>query len=532
MKRKKLTAFVMAALLGVSALAAGCGGTEETADDPKTGGEGTAADVSADDPFAETVDLSIGFWGCDKLGNDEFWNDYLVPKFNIDFEFVQMSFSDYAEKVRLLAASGDLPNICVNPDRNDYFNFAEQGLLKPLPEDLSMYPNLQAYLDTPSLPYYYVDGQLYGIPRGGSRDLNNSFAGSFYMVRKDWMEAAGYDKMPDTWEGFFEMVRKIMDVNPEKIPNLIGIAGSTTEILEPVQSSLSSIGEGFQQVDGKWQPAEFNKEDNIGWLKLMRKAYQQGVFDKDFALNDASVAKDKILAGQAVCGMLYMTAADMQGLCEQFETANPGKSAEDCIGFFLPPNSYDGKPHAIYSTVSIGTFFSADTTDEQMDRALRLIDWMLSDEGQTAMALGIEGKDYELDADGNYVNLLPVNEETGVQYTFEEKNPSSVIRQLVTWGGDWAKISPTVDKRYRDIYNEAEEYVMNNAVFSEYQYEVAWTNTPAMAKWNYKSDFSQGFVKIIVGTDDIEKMYDEIIAGTLAKGGEQALQELNEALAE
>jgi|GEM_PF-5217754 len=533
MKAKKCWALILAVLLTIGCFSA-------CADTPAASGAGsstvaagetsTAVNTDETDPFAETVKLSIGFWGSEKLGGDELWNDYIVPKFNVDFDYIQMDFSDYVEKVRLLAASDELPDICVSPGRTDYFSYSEQGLLKALPDDLSDYPELEAYLDTPSLPFYYIDGKLYGIPRGGGRNLNNAFAGSFYMVRKDWMEQAGYEEFPTEWEEFFTMAQDVMALNPDGISNLVGIAGSTTEILDPMKSSLSKIGEGFQLIDGQWAPAEFNKEDNIPWLELGRKAYQMGVIDKNFALDDASVAKDKILAGQAFCGMLYMTAADMQSLAEQFESANPGKSAEECIGFYLPPNGFDGKPHAIYSAVNIGTMFSAKMSDEQMDRTLRFIDWILTDEGQTMLNLGEKDKDYTLEGE-TFTSLLPENPATGKQYTYEEKYPSCIIKQLVTWGGDWAKVSPTVDKTYRDIYNDAEAYVMENATYAEYNYEVAWTKTDAMSKWNYMADFEQGFVKIIMGTDNIGAMYDSIIEDTLAKGGKQALAELNEVLA-
>lgn len=545
--RHRRSAAVLALLMALCILLAGCSsgggsssgtGSQTGANSGTTSGEdgssavvSTPQETSEDDPFAETVQLSLGFWQCNNLGHDELW-DSLMEKFNIDFEFIQMEFNEYPEKVRLLAASDSIPNICVCPGRTDYFQFVNEGLLRPLPEDLSAYPALEAYLNSPSLDYYKVDGALYGIPRANSRDLTNTYVGESYMIRKDWMKAAGYDEMPDNWDDFFQMVRDIMDLNPDNIPNLLGIVGTPGDMLDPVTTSLSNIPVGFEEIDGEWKPAQFNKEANLGWLELMRKGYQMGIIDKDFAVDtDANVTHGKVTSGQAVCGYTLCTAYDMVTLCNQFEEAT-GKDAKECLAFYAVPNGADGKPHAVNRGVGIDTIFSADTTDEQMDRALRFIDWMLTDEGQYTLNLGIEGKDYELDADGNYVNLLPEDPETGLQYTLEQMYPSCNVRQLATWGNDWQKINPAVDKYYRDMYNQMEKNILDNAVITDYNYQVAWTNTDAMSKWNYEEDFRQGYIKIIVGTDDIGTMYDAVIADTLAKGGTQALEELNEALAE
>ncbi len=149
--RKKLVALFLGSMMAVSLLA-GCGGTASDGGDgtgstspiQTEGDNGEAVPEEADgagetDRYAETVSFTM-------TGvNTEAGVDYgssavgqcIRNKFNVEFEVLPNGVDGAKERFAIEATSGELAdmNMWLNFDWSTYYEYVDQGLFAPLPED-------------------------------------------------------------------------------------------------------------------------------------------------------------------------------------------------------------------------------------------------------------------------------------------------------------------------------------------------------------------------------------------------------------
>ena len=205
-------------------LAGGGKGEEQTTN--TSPGEASNTAQSSDD-LSKPVELSVAVWdiqsGFDapNAKNDTVYND-LTKKFNVTFKPVNVSWNDWQEKAKVWAASKQLPDMFADDiDTGMFQTWARQGVLKPLPDDLSPYPNLEKMMSNESVLPLKVDGKFYSIPRFGGEDIGDARLSRRIRYRKDWAEQAGFTKEPQSFEEFLAMTKAVMKQHP-------GIAGLTT----------------------------------------------------------------------------------------------------------------------------------------------------------------------------------------------------------------------------------------------------------------------------------------------------------------
>jgi putative aldouronate transport system substrate-binding protein len=96
------------------------------------------------------LSLSMGMWGLpDSLRNDPI-GTIVEDKLNIDVKVVVQDWSDYQQKIRLWAASDDLPDTFAGyPMVESWFpDFVKQGIIRSIPYAIvSKYPYLKRVFD-------------------------------------------------------------------------------------------------------------------------------------------------------------------------------------------------------------------------------------------------------------------------------------------------------------------------------------------------------------------------------------------------
>ena len=141
--KKRWLCTLLALLLTVSAFA-GCSGGADASSSSNAGGQETSRD--ADDPYAEH--LSFEIFSID--GAEEMLDYPLVAeaceKFNIDFTVQLVAWDNWDDVTRTLAATDSFPEVIAwyNLNYAEYVEWAQEGIFKALPSDLSAYPNLEA----------------------------------------------------------------------------------------------------------------------------------------------------------------------------------------------------------------------------------------------------------------------------------------------------------------------------------------------------------------------------------------------------
>lgn len=537
MKRIKVsTAITLVFLLAVSMLA-GCvaNNDKETASPSSSqGASASSPAASSEQPVNEApVNLKVSFMGIQDGFNganakdDTVFND-MEKKLNVKIEPVQVTWNDWQEKAKVWAASGQLPDIFANAIATDnvglYTTWAKQGIIKPLPDDLSEYPNLQRVMSDPSVQPLKVDGKFYMIPRMTYASSSDWIMDRPIIYRKDWAADAGYTTEPQSFAEFEAMVKAVL----KKHPNAAGIERRQKDLLWtvflgsfPQMANLKS----WVNEDGKWIPAYASPQINEG-LQQLRTLYQDGLLDKDFAIQKDNDGFVKFLNGQAF--ITFGADFNTQANIDTFKTVN-GKSPADAIGFMNIWPAADGKRYTFVETPYWSeTYFSNKMDDVTFKKALQLMDYLNSEEFSVLAKNGIQDVDFKVEGD-KAVSLLKGDESLQTKYPI-----TNTFAIIGNWQGAFYKAGKQVLPANPDA---AALTQLDIATFNKFKqentptpinFDVMLMSTPAKDKFgSVFSTVSDELTKVIMGKDDPVQMWQATLKEFDKKGLQDVINEVN-----
>ncbi len=173
------------------------------------------------------------------------------------------------------------------------------------------------------------------------------------------------------------MTKAVMKQHP-------GIAGLTinakgyllTQFLGSFPEMVNSAN--WTQENGKWIPA-FTSERAYTGIQQLRTLYTDNVLDKDFAIQKDADGTNKFLSGKSFA--LYGMEGVSDDQLATFKKGNPGVSASKAIGYMNIWPAADGKRYTMAGVPYWSkTLFPSTLSDEKFKRALKVMDYMVSDE--------------------------------------------------------------------------------------------------------------------------------------------------------
>ena len=197
---KKLISLLLA-LIMVLSLAA-CGDSKTPDSGSKTPAGNDSSGGTADGGKLEHMDISVGYWDVETALCGDDIQKFIEEKFNVTFEPMNVTWDDYYEKEQTWAATDSLPDVfCADFRASATFGkWAREGVIRSIPEDLSAYPNLSAYLDSPAAEGCKIDGDLYCIFRKTYQEQAETVKDRIILYRWDLAQKAGVTKEPETWD--------------------------------------------------------------------------------------------------------------------------------------------------------------------------------------------------------------------------------------------------------------------------------------------------------------------------------------------
>ncbi len=248
--------------------------------------------------------ISIASWDAGAWGNDALAT-YLEDRFNIDLEFIGLSTVDFAEKINIMAIGETLPDIFMytgySGNQATVIKWAEDEVVKALPDDLSAYPNLKALMDR--YDFMKIDGKHYFIPRTTFSNPDNTYYTPALWVRRDWMTNLGVTEAPDTLEGFYDLMYRFTYDDPDGNGKQDTFGVTPGIGLEWVFSAFGIDINGYILEDGQYIPGMLSKRvpEVISFIQRM---YRDGLIDPDFATISLADSENNFAAGR--CGVCYL----------------------------------------------------------------------------------------------------------------------------------------------------------------------------------------------------------------------------------
>lgn len=524
---KKTMSVLIAILLAFSLVLAACSSSEQAT----TSGGST-------DSGGETGPVTIKIFAQQDANTDLATNSFTKlaeEKFNIHFEWQTVPYDGAAEKRQISLASGDYPDLYMlipwvdKFSQTDILRYAQQGVILPLNDLIDKYaPHIKQALN--QYPYFKAmntapDGKIYGLTQ-----LIECYHCSY--PNKMWINSAWLKKlnlpMPKTLEDF----KSVLEAFKTKDPNGNGKADEV-----PLSGSVEDFGvhiipyfmNGFIYDDDKTylllQNGRVDIAANKGeWrqgLQFIKSLYDEGLIDKGAFTQNATAFKKigdnadaQILgAGAAMHPYIFVT-----GGTDNSKTYDP-----------VPPLAGPKASYATYNYPSDpGAVFvlTNKAGKEAQIAAIKLVDYLFTQEGQIRAYFGEEGLDWRKPGEGD----VPL--EKGIKplvATIPGKSGEKPHNS--GWGAMGQYFQP---KAFRDawvastdIYDsagyerrlqEATHLYDGKQPKEVFPHWAIWidpsvADETAMLKTNIKNYIDQNALQFVTGAKDLNKDWDAYVQG-------------------
>lgn len=484
------------------------------------------------DPLKDHMDISIAFWGIESAlaADDQFIND-LEKKLNVTLKPYEITWDDYVQKIQLWAASAQLPDVfAIDAVGTQYYRrWIDQGVVRAIPTDLSQYPTLSNYLDKPDVDALKEDGKLYTIPRSLYESLDYCAHDRNVFYRWDLAQKAGITKEPQTWDEFKAMLKAIVAADPEQkhitgltAVNVKQIGGFFWLYSNPAATSDGS-GSDFKWIkdDGKYVPAVLDTKYSLPSLKNVREMYEQGLIDKDIALVKGQEAYDKFASGSAAA-ILEVGYGNINNLLlPRWKELHPDTPMLDAVKRVKYFPSLDGnKYHCTFKTYWSESYFSANADDKKMDRIMRLYDYLLQPDAKEFYRFGVKGTDYEKDGDKIVIK-------TKSEDLLLKQPGAGTLGQLVEFDNQF-QYDPnnfTFDPAVLDAAQKDLAIAKQETKLPDYDVKLTYVSTPTKDKFTILDH--DLMLNVMLGTEPVEAMWDNILKDYESKGLSKMIEEVN-----
>ena len=437
----------------------------------------------------------------DQWQGEDTYTEILNEKFGVKIQASNYDYENWDGMVNTAINGNNLTdaihfNLKAYNFGSTYEKWVGYKMIKPLPDDMSKWPNLNAMINKVSnVDALKIDGKLYGIPI--MNDIVNTekdFSNFTYVYRRDW--AKKIDQMyPDrdpvyregdvyTWDEFqrlcsaFAANLKTLSEN-----NKSSVLVDESWGFPSVTNFFKDVPHCFAKDDSGKAINAFTSDKYINGLEFARKYVSEDkIYSQDQFNFAANKANEIYLGGQAAILYDNYSLANYIKLRTNFKKLQKTVDVDDGTAF-LKVKGPDGK-FALEGTENwfSMTMFNYDISEKKLEKILDILDYLLSEEGTRLAIYGKEGYDYSI-VDGQVV-LSETGWERGSDGKYGPKtNGAKYLRYMATLGNDTKAFDPYTEM---DAYNllaswqeemQAAKNAGNLRVVKEPS-DISWMSTP------------------------------------------------------
>lgn len=380
MRRIKIT-FLLAGL--AAAILTACGGTKD----------------HTSLPDRVTLDWYVNYSWFTTPWGENLVSEKITGETGVDIHFITPRGNE-SEKFNALIASGTLPDlITLGWWENQVDEMIGQDMVYALNELANEYDAYFWQVCDPRIMDWnrWEDGNVYFYSNSAYlpedyEERDDIGSNQTFLVRKDIYEALGSPDMT-TQEGFRDAVRRAAEMFPEVDGEpLIPIGAHVFD--ETGCVSFDQYLQNFLAVpyekDGAFYD-RFTDPDYIGWLKTFRELGSEGYLSGDIFIDQRTQMEEKIAKGRYFC-MIYQRT-DMEAQQKELYASHPERIYMAVDG----PRNARGEDPVLPGIGSNGwTVTLISRNCERPDKAMELLSFLISEEGQKLTFLGVEGVTYDM----------------------------------------------------------------------------------------------------------------------------------------
>ncbi|MBT2512477.1 DUF3502 domain-containing protein [Arthrobacter sp. ISL-30] len=326
--------------------------------------------------------------------------------FELDAQFI--IWSNYQQQSLLKFTAGESFDTALQAQWLNMAQLQQSGSLADLTNEIANYPNLKATLPAKLIESNSWDGHLWGIPQ-----VNSAARLQHFSIRQDIAEKLGFAEITDyeQLERFFYAVKQKNDGTVaygaasnsgylHAVPVPTGMFNTASwDSPDTIARAFSGKGLFFildkdAQKSGSSRPIPFWENDGvIDALRRIRKYQEDGIINADALNSDNATIKSQFSAGKFAAAWA-MTDGISSNTLPALTKAVPGAALANVMPL---KGGLSAKPN---QTFQADNFVVVNSKGGNLERALKLQDWLSVKENHDLVTYGIEGTDWE-PADGN-----------------------------------------------------------------------------------------------------------------------------------
>jgi len=378
---------------------------EDPVEDP-VAEDPVAEDPAEEEPVQRTYTMFMGMSGRDPIQLSETRIGRLITEktgVTLDIEYVVGG--DVATRIGTMIASGDYPDIIWGHEHKN--RFVEAGALVPIQDMIADKPNIQkAYGDILDM-HKFPDGNIYFLaPYREEPDLTHIGIG--FWLTKELVRDLGFPEITDIDE-YFDIIRDYVARNPEfNGAPTIGFTFPAEswrffELTNPPNFLMGYPNDGDVQVSRGDSPEDFTartyatSDSTREYLQRLNQLWNEGLLDREVFVQTHDQWIEKVSSGRVV----GMTAQRWQfGFAPMQALEDQGLSWRRFFPFQLLDEGVERGQYVGASVPVVRDGMAISVLAEDPEGIVQFFEDFLSEEVQKLYYWGVEGEDYNVDADG------------------------------------------------------------------------------------------------------------------------------------
>ncbi|MEK3885738.1 extracellular solute-binding protein [Paenibacillus sp. PL2-23] len=439
---------------------------------------------------------------------------YLNEKFNIELDVQWIPGPNYNEKLNVLAASDNLPDIYrANPGSNLYEKWQGEGAFVELSSYIDNYPNLKNAFPEEYWKFLNPKDKIYGVPYGAPTNP------TAFVVRKDWLDNVGLSvPNPDTFtiDEFYEIAKAFALKDPDQNGknDTLGFSFGKFSGELPLRYAFG-LSDGWMEIGGELVPYIVQEAEMKEYLTFLNKAYKEGVLDKDFPINEGQAINEKVSSGKLGLA-IHIPIALLRNEAKVKEVQPNAEFVQ-----LAPPIGPTGIQLNDSVELLDKVVLNGKMDQAKVERILEMMDWWVTDEGTDIIKNGPPNVFYKDNGDGTFT---PTDEALSEGTRLAILN-NWVFRRIANDHDVFKWDSQEYRERITSFFEMNEKYAapLNPAsgiTFMSPTFAKKWTDL--------EKKYHQTVFKIIMGEAPLDSI-SGAIADWKKNGGDDIIKEINEA---
>lgn len=511
MKRKGMLSIALATAIAFSAI--GCGG--QPADTGTNGGAGKDSAKTENTSDGERVPirwLTTGDAAAAAIQEGDRIIEAINEKLGIDLK-VEIVPEGNVEKVNVAMASGDFPDVVTGSyGTSATQQWIDDGMVIPLNDYFDKLGNMKKWLEE-DYSWTAIDGKYYGIPFITQYNAANTLI----VMRQDWLENLGLS-YPTTLEEMKDVMVAFTQDDPDGNgkDDTYGFTAEKPGGNTPFDWAFYAYGRKYADyaLDENDQVIPvFEDPSFIPGMTYIKELWDLKVIDPELMLNDMAKKEEKFYQGKA--GSMW---APLFRNISRHENSVKELYPDATLTYGPAPKGLDGSSGM--SPQGKGGMMTCITTAcKNQEKAAEFVDFMISEEGNNLLRLGIEGIHYTKDGDN-----IVFNEEERAKDSFA----SDGWAHALAWGSfywplesEYIPVSDPNREKALETVEIASACQVPNLIKQKTPMEIESLSALNDIYIQYFSDMLQGKISIEEGAKKLSESWR-------SQGGEELLKELNE----